>query len=39
MGELADIEDLEDRLIVLENLVEELKAPKISKPELEIVSI
>ena len=37
MNEINDSEDLDDRLLILESLVSELKLPNHSKPELEIV--
>ena len=39
MNETNDIGDLEDRLIVLEGIVDELKESGLLKPQLEIVIV
>jgi hypothetical protein len=35
--QIADVDDLEDRLLVMDSVVEQLKYPSISKAQVEIV--
>lgn len=35
--QIADVDDLEDRLLVMDSVVDQLKGPNISKAQTEIV--
>ena len=36
-SQILEIDDLEDRISVLESIIEQLKNPKLTKGELEVV--
>ena len=37
--QIADVDDLEDRLLVMDSVVDQLKYPNISKAQTEIVNV